>query len=244
MHQCSVRRNAGDVWNTLLDLALPNPCPGCGAAQPWCSTCAQTLGGRPRRLVGTALDADTVLPPAYALAPYRGPPRAAILAMKEHGRRDLALPLGAALAAGLLRLLRVAVVVAPLWLVPAPTRSAAARRRGGDPITRMARVAAQQLVGSRTVAGVAPCLYSLGRTRDSVGLDPDQRRSNLTGSVRWRARAGPPSAAAVVLLDDVVTSGSTAAAAARVLGEQGHRVQAVLALTAAPRWLRSLVGGG
>jgi predicted amidophosphoribosyltransferase len=160
--------------------------------------------------------------------------RAAILAAKEHGRRDLPALLGAALGAGLVRLLAIAVLVLPFWLVPAPTRPAAARRRGGDPITRMARAAATELARGGNWSGVAPCLFTGRGARDSVGLSAPARMRNLEGRIRWRGGAAPPAGAAVVLIDDVLTTGATAATAAAVLRIHGHPVQALITLAAVP----------
>lgn len=222
------------MWATLLDLVLPRTCPGCGAGVPWCDSCASLLAGRPRRVLPPVSDEDSELPPAYAMSRYRGPVRAALLAAKEHGRRDLPGLLGVSLGAALARLASIAVVTGPLWLVPAPTRPAAARRRGGDPMTLMARAAMPVLRSAGHPTGVAPCLFTGRGARDSVGLDADARRVNLQGRIRWREAAAPPSGAAVVLVDDVLTTGATAAAAVRVLHLRGHPVQAVLTLAAVP----------
>lgn len=226
------------MWNTLLDLALPRTCPGCGAGVPWCDGCASLLTGRPRRVLPPLTDEPSLMPPAYALTRYRGPVRSAVLAAKEHGRRDLPVPLGAALGAALVRLVSIAVITGPVWLVPAPTRPAAARRRGGDPTTVMARAAATVLVGNGCAAGVAPCVFTGRGARDSVGLDAAGRRANLQGRIRWRERAAPPPGTPVVLIDDVLTTGATAAAAADVLHRRRHPVQAVLTLAAVPALLR------
>ncbi len=226
------------MWTTLLDLVLPRTCPGCGAGVPWCDACGALLAGRPRRVLPPASDDDSALPPAYALTSYRGPVRSAVLAAKEHGRRDLPQLLGAALGRALVRLIGISVVVGPLWLVPAPTRPAAARRRGGDPITAMARAAVPVLLAAGVGAEVAPCLFTGRGARDSVGLDAAARRANLQGRIRWRERAGPPAGTPVVLLDDVLTTGATAAAAAVVLRRRSHPVQAVLTLAAVPPPLR------
>lgn len=225
------------MWHTVTDLVLPRPCPGCGQPGPWCAPCRAQLSRRPHRVLpapSADYDVSMGLPPLYALARYRGPVRAMILAAKEKGRRDLPPAFGAVLALGLSRLLSISVLTGPLWLVPAPTRVSAARSRGGDPITRMAMAAADRLASDDCWTAVAPCLYTVRDARDSVGLTSDQRRENLAGRIGWRGRAAPPTGAQVVLIDDVLTSGTTAAGSCAILRRHGHPVQAVLTLAAVP----------
>ncbi|WP_280488173.1 ComF family protein, partial [Nocardia farcinica] len=124
--------------------------------------------------------------PCWAVARYAGPARRAVLALKERGRTDLAAPLGHAMA-GALRRLRTPGV--PLLLVPAPSRRAAARRRGGDPVVRTAAVAVRSLDGCQLV----PVLRVWRGVQDSVGLSPGERRHNLRGRI-WVSRAAPDAA--------------------------------------------------
>ena len=247
----SSARGVRALVGAALDLVLPRPCPGCGRPGPWCPDCAATLAGRPRavRLPDAMLDTmgntmgqashGVSVPPVFALSRYRGPARAAIIAGKERNRRDLSPVLGAALGAGLARLLRAGVIAPPdasgLWLVPAPSRRAAARARGGDPVTSMAAAAARTLAAAGLPTGVAPCLRTAGGV-DSVGLDADDRIANLAGRVRFRAVGAPPIGAEVVLLDDVLTTGATVATALRVLASEQVRVSAVLVVASAARW--------
>ena len=235
-----------------MDLVLPRPCPGCGGPGPWCDACDSTLRVRPRRVLvpealtgadgwcgvspsGAPPPAD--VPPVWALSRYRDPVRSAIVSGKERDRRDLPTHLGVALGRGVARLMVMHVLVEPCWLVPAPSRRAAARSRGGDPVTSMARAAARQLAGDGWRAGVAPCLVTGGAARDSVGLDAEQRAANLGGRVRWRAAGAPPDGAVVVLVDDVLTTGATAAAACRALRREGVAVAGVVVLAAVPPWV-------
>lgn len=206
----------------LLDLLLPAECGGCGLpGVPWCAACAAALDVPPVRLRPRT---DPGIP-CWALGPYRGPGRRAVLAAKERGRRDLAAPLGYALARGLHRLREPG---RPLLLVPAPGRSSAARRRGGDPVTRAAAVAASWLPGCRMV----PLLRTRAGARDSVGLTPDQRAANLAGRIvpRGHARAAPVVTrnTQVVLVDDVLTTGATASESVRVARTFGIPIHDVL----------------
>jgi predicted amidophosphoribosyltransferase len=160
-----------------------------------------------------------------ALGRYAGPRRQAILAVKERGRTDLIGPLGDALRVGLTRLLTWGVVATPLILVPAPTRATAARRRGGDPVARMARIAG----GSD--ATVVDALRMRALTKDSVGLSAGARQRNVAGRIRLRRSAvRSVGAGEIVVVDDVVTTGATAAESVRVLQTAGTRVVAVLVI--------------
>lgn len=239
-----------DTWNPLriaLDLVVPRPCPGCGGPEPWCAGCASALAARPRliEIPEATLDAaaDTALPPARAIARYAGPVRAAILAGKERGRTDLPPLLGESVGRALVRLRRIASVPDRLWIVPAPSRRAAARRRGGDPVTVMARSAARLMAAEGLFAGVSPCLYTAGSARDSVGLDAVARAANLAGRIRFRPPSAPPDGVPVVLLDDVLTTGSTSLAALRALAGHGIDVAAVLVLATAAPWRSELNKG-
>ncbi|WP_194815181.1 ComF family protein [Nocardia sp. XZ_19_385] len=206
---------------TLLDLILPNSCAGCDCpGTGWCADCDGTLGPpvrvRPRADPGV---------PCWALSPYAGPPRRAVLAAKERGRHDLAEPLGQALATGLARL---RADRRTLVLVPAPSRSRAARQRGGDPVVRTARAAARWLSDCQ----VAPVLRVWRGVRDSVGLTPYERQHNLRGRITVPPQPAVFAAfaekAEVVLVDDVLTTGATARESVRALTAAGIRTRAVL----------------
>jgi predicted amidophosphoribosyltransferase len=209
----------------VLDLVLPLQCGGCGApATRWCDVCAHQLRVRPDEphLVTPRVNPGV---PVFSLGRYAGVRRSVIVAVKEHGRADLVPTLGAALRGGLRQLLIWGLLGAPLTVVPAPTRRLAARRRGGDPVTRMALAATSHGHDARVV----PALRMAALVRDSVGLSSAARQRNVAGRVRLctspRQLDGD-----VVLVDDIVTTGTTACESVRVLQTSGARVVAVLAV--------------
>ncbi|MDQ3576839.1 MAG: hypothetical protein M3443_04395 [Actinomycetota bacterium] len=119
-----------------------------------------------------------------------------------------------------------------LWLVPAPSRAGAIRRRGGNHVTAALAVAATALAVRGVSTGLAPALRLTSGARDSVGLNATARAANLDGRVVFHSGAAPPRGASVVLVDDVITTGATVATCAAVLAAAGHRVHAVLGFTA------------
>jgi predicted amidophosphoribosyltransferase len=208
----------------VLDLVLPLECGGCGApGTRWCDTCAAALRVADDQPHLVTLRADPGVP-VFALGRYAGTRREAILALKEHGRTDLVPPLARALALGVHRLLSWGVVDLPLTVVPAPTRGSAARRRGGDPVAKVATIATQH----HPAVTVVPALRMKALVRDSVGLDSGNRERNVAGRVVLRAR--PPRNTDVLLVDDIVTTGATAAESVRTLQTSGAHVVGVLTL--------------
>ncbi|MEO3756693.1 ComF family protein [Mycobacterium sp. B14F4] len=206
----------------MLDLVLPLQCGGCGVASTWwCDTCAAELSVRSDEPHVAAPRLDPGVP-VFSLGRYAGARRRALVATKEHGRSDLLPPLAAALHAGLAHLLNWGIVEVPLTVVPAPTRRRAARRRGGDPVTRMAQAAVTGLPG----VTVLTALRTRALVADSVGLSSSDRQRNIAGRIKpVRSVAGE-----VLLVDDIVTTGATAAESVRVLHAAGARVAAVLVL--------------
>lgn len=222
---------------TLLDLVLPAECGGCGRpGTMWCGRCRQTLADVPVAVV-PRVDPGV---PVWALGPYSGPRRNAVIAAKERGRRDLAVPLGAALA-GAVAVLRQwgelrAAGSSRLCLVPAPTRARVARVRGGDPVLRAVRAAAGRLEAD---CRACPVLSMRRGVRDSVGLSAGQRQENVGGRIvvaqptLSRIAGDGPRRREVVLIDDVVTTGATCSESVRALRSSGVRVAAVIVVAAA-----------
>ncbi|BAH32879.1 phosphoribosyltransferase [Rhodococcus qingshengii] len=223
----------------LLDLLLPRECGGCGRTGTlWCGECAELLRDHPVQL-SPRVDPGV---PVWALGRYDGPRRRSVIEMKERGRRDLAMPLGIAVAGALGTLERWGEVGGggrtPIMLVPAPTRARAARSRGGDPVRRIAEsVREKREVGSvegRPVR-VCPILRMTRGVRDSVGLSAADRVTNVNGhvSLDTTAVSSIVGDGDIVLLDDVLTTGATAAESVRALALSGIRTTLVLVLAGA-----------
>ncbi|MER7002416.1 phosphoribosyltransferase family protein [Dactylosporangium sp. NPDC000555] len=132
----------------------------------------------------------------------------------------------------------VDLAASPVVLVPVPATAAAARRRHGDHMLRLARAAARSLPG----VSIARPLRALPKAEDSAELSAAQRalaarhafaiRREHAADLRTRlARTG----AMVVLVDDIVTTGVTLAAAAGRLAEAGIRVDRTAVLAATQR---------
>ena len=136
---------------SILDLIVPNHCAGCDLpGTTWCRTCAASLRAFPVGRPG--------LSRAFALAPYTGPARRAVLAYKEKGRHELSTVLGAALADALPE-----IRAGPYVLVPAPSRPSAARARYGQHMVAVARACALALTRAGHRASVAAVLRLSGR---------------------------------------------------------------------------------
>jgi len=166
--------------------------------------------------------------PVFALGRYAGARRQAIVALKDRGRMDLSGPLAGVLAVGVNRLLIWGLLDVPLTIVPAPTRSWAARRRGGDPVARIATLA----TAAHPHITVVRALRMKALARDSAGLGSTARERNVAGRVLLTRRRVPTDGE-VLLVDDIITTGATARESVRVLQTAGVRVAAVLALAAA-----------
>lgn len=218
------------IGRALVDLAVPTACGGCGRpGVDWCDSCDDLLCDTPLHVTPRV-----GLPVAvWAAAHYRDPHRRAVIELKEHRRVDLVRPLSHCLASLLIWMGRHGQIPDRdrLVLVPAPTRVLAARRRGGDPVTRVARAAAS-LLGDRVT--VSPMVRTAATARDSTGLSVDGRIANMADAVRVLGRrAPPPPDAAVVLVDDVLTTGSTCAATIAALAGAGIGIDAVAVIAAA-----------
>jgi predicted amidophosphoribosyltransferase len=185
---------ARELLVALADLIFPVDCPGCGEPGVLCAGCAAVLAARPEPVRPAAPPPG--LPPCLALGEYGGALRELILAYKERGRRDLAGPLGDALAGAVVATLARADPGPTRYgyrgdpgptpyghrggdtpgrgslvaLVPVPSTAAAVRARQGDHMLRLARRAAGRLARTGIPVEVVRPLRARPRA-DSAGLD-------------------------------------------------------------------------
>ena len=230
------------LWAALTDLVLPASCAGCGSsgerlAFEVCARCVSAIEAlRPGPCRPTP--APPGLPPAHALGDYGGELRELLLEFKERGRHRLARPLGALLAE---------VVVsavpgnAPLLLLYIPDTRAAAARRHGDHLRRLADEACRRLatagrevlVGHALRAAPKPDSAHLG----IAGRAATAREAFAVNRFGWRAVRHAATRRTVVLLDDILTTGSTLANAAERLAEAEVEVHSCAVLAATTRRL-------
>ena len=216
------------VVSTVLDLAFPAVCAGCGReGEPLCATCRPALDSRLELPGGVPIGLPTDLPEPLlqveSCAPFAGPVRAALHQLKYSGERRLARPLGDAVARRWARVGEGATVV-----VPVPVHADRERQRGYDQAALIAEVAAENLA--------LPCVRALERARATAAqfeLGRDERSANVAGAFRVRGRDAVAAVAGrwVLLVDDVFTTGATLAACGFALVDAG--AYAVSAITVA-----------
>jgi ComF family protein len=147
---------------------------------------------------------------ARAAAPYAGPMREALHALKFGGKRALASPLGDLLAG------QCPLPSAPEAIVPVPLARARERERGFNQAT---------LIGERLARALAvplrpQWLVRVRPTAPQSDLGAEARRLNVRGAFL----AGPGAVGRhVVVVDDVFTTGATAGECARALRAAGAR---------------------
>ncbi|MBB6472077.1 ComF family protein [Sphaerisporangium rubeum] len=199
-----------------------------------CSVCAEELHADPAPR--PPVPAPRGMPECWSAAPYRGAARGLVLAYKERGRTALIRPLADVLATVLLSV--PALPTGPLTLVPVPSARSAVRRRGHDPVARLAAATAARLRTLGLPASCTPALRHHRRVRDQAGLTATERAANLSNAfaVRRRRPTRPPVTA--VLVDDIVTTGTTLTEAATTLRRTGIPVPLAITLTATPRLRR------
>lgn len=219
------------LLTALTDLVVPRRCVSC--REPGSALCADCTGPLEPLLV--AVDGLAGLP-IVALGAYEDGLRAAVLAFKEDGRRDVGVALSRLLSYSIAATLEAAASTGAVALVPVPSSRAAARARGGSHVLRMARAVSR----SNPDCPVATDALWLRRaTRDSAGLTIAARQANLCDAM---AAARPPAGVSALLVDDVVTTGATVVEATRALRRAGWTVVGAAVIAATPRRFPREVG--
>lgn len=222
MRETGPRRYA----DALLDLLLPRECVGCGVAGTLlCGRCSALVGPVSRRQPSPV---PPGFPPCWSAGAYEGALRAALLGLKERGRRDLNSVLAGHLSGAAQAAHAALRGDRRVLLVPVPSAAAAAAQRGGDHLRRLARAL------DPVAAEVALLLVVRRGTPDAAGLRAAERAVARQAAFGLRPGAGRlVHGADVVLLDDVVTTGWTLAVCAGLLRGAGARevVAATVAAT-------------
>jgi predicted amidophosphoribosyltransferase len=230
---------------SLIDLLFPACCAACGdAGSIACAACMAALQVPARLRMPTPTPPG--LPPSYAVADYSGPPRDLVLAYKERDLVALTRPLAAALAASVEGALATAHPGAgsAVVVVPVPSTRAAVRRRGFDPVARLARPAVARLRGTGRAAVVVPALGHVRAVADSAGLTAPERAANLAGALGVRrGTAARIANRRVIVVDDVMTTGATVAEAARALRSVGAEVIGAAMIAATVRRTELVLAG-
>ncbi|MEV0150885.1 MULTISPECIES: phosphoribosyltransferase family protein [unclassified Nonomuraea] len=229
------------MLNAVLDVLLPRPCVGCGAAgEPLCGECLGPLVAPAPRM---PVPRPAGLPGCWSGAPYEGPVRRAVIAYKERAQTGLAAPLAALLAFTVASALAEAHhVEGPFLVVPVPSARRAVRARGHDPMDRLAERAVRGLRRLGRPAVLCRALTPARRVADQAGLGAAERAANLAGSLRVTTAPRSPHRGAlgllgspVVVVDDLVTTGATLAEAARALRGSGAEVVCAATVAATRR---------
>lgn len=201
-----------------------------------CRRCGRTLPLGGRECWPTPAPPGLALP--FAAGDYDGLLKALVNQHKERGVFALATPLGEVLGGVVSDLLNeLGEPAGPVRLVPVPSRRAVVRRRGHDPLLRVAQRSARVLRRRGVEASVRRALVTVARVRDQALLGAAERAVNLHDSQRCR-RGWTPSGV-VVVVDDVITTGATAREAQRALEAAGLPVHGVAAVAATRRWTGS-----
>jgi predicted amidophosphoribosyltransferase len=219
------------------DLFAGARCVGCDdPGKALCSSCERWLGAPPFRADPSPRPRG--LPDVWASAPYDGVARSVLLEHKEQAVLTLTRPLGRMLARSLASCLAAAEAAGSnadgALIVPVPSRPAAVRSRGHDPVLRMSRAAAATLGSVGLDVDVAPLLRVGRPVRDQASLDREQRLANLRGAMRARPVRADRGGRIAVIVDDIVTTGATARDCARALRAAGVPVVGVAVVAATP----------
>lgn len=189
------------ILREFVDLWIPPRCAVCGAADlTVCASCLALLEPADRSAPPAGLD------DALALVRYDESSRPLVLALKFHGRRDVAAVVGPALARLLDALRLRATTPTVTW---APTTAGHRRSRGYDQAEVLARA-----VGDSAGLPVRRLLRRSGGPSQT-----GRSRAERLDGVEFEVVGRPPTD--VVVCDDVLTTGATMTAAASAVRGAG-----------------------
>ncbi|MHA7209479.1 ComF family protein [Arthrobacter sp. MDT1-65] len=216
--------------------------------------------GRGRHPPGAGAPAFGPLP-VLAAGRYGRAVSVVLLAFKNHGHVDLAVPVAAALGGALHAAAGAAApsFAGPVLLVPVPTRASSRRRRGYDPLMlllsrldRSGRLPAatvlapavrqlpvtRRLTAALTRGGVPALLRTAsavlpGLRGGQKGLGRRRRRAGVLDSMGTAGHAGRALVGRdCLIVDDVLTTGATIGEVHRVLAAAGARVLGAVVIAA------------
>ena len=222
------------VFDSLLDIAFPTRCVGCGRPHALlCDQCRLSLEyvpagvchacGQPLGHAGLCARCARQMPSltdCFAVAYSTGALRVAIHKLKYSDQSRLAEPLAALLAGWWQDNPLPADVIMPIPLHP---------RRQRERGYNQAALLAHRLGPAIGVPVDETSLRRVRDTRPQVGLGSAARRENVTGA--FQCSDSVLAGQRVLLVDDVTTTGATLEAAGQALRQAG--VRAVWGLTVA-----------
>ena len=207
----------GRAIGGLIDLVQPPACVGCSEeGEILCRACRADLFARSGVAPGLPLGLPSEVPlPLLQLewcAPFSGPVRSALHALKYGGERRIVGPLADCMAARWHEVGRGGNV-----LVPVPVHAERRARRGYDQACLLAAAAGEWLD--------LPVVEVLARTRATLPqfeLDHARREANVAGAFSvLPGREDAIRGRWPVLVDDVATTGATLVACATALLDAG-----------------------
>ena len=213
---------------SLVDLAMPQNCPGCGTRLNFldsrsirvCFRCARTLHGHPHEVRIKGMGEGEF--PIMAAALYEGPARNILLAAKERNQVALIPILAKAALIAINSLLADVETSTPLAVVPVPSMPRNVRSRGYNLVAQMAELIGSHLRMHFDDVHVIPILSHNRRVDDQSRLTARQRAVNLGGALTTVDSFLPAlKGRQVIILDDLVTTGSTLLEARRSLQKSG-----------------------
>lgn len=197
-------------WDHALEWVFPSQCVGCGrVGYVFCEYCWEESVEPPRQSPPHVMGLEAI----YCLASHRGAIRHALHGLKYEDLRQVAIPLGEALA----QILPVTYDA----IIPVPLHYARLQERGYNQANLLAQALSKKV--SRPV--IVDALIRHKATVSQVGLGAAARRENLQDAFL----VTKPLPSTLLLVDDVCTTGATLGAAAAVLHQAG--VQAIYAAT-------------